>query len=139
MRIRGSITKGLLIALALSVIPAAAVSAQKITPGSICKVNKQKVTYQSKVYTCVKSGKKLVWNKGAIVVKPTPTPTPTPTHTPIPTPTPTVTPTPTRTRTPEITYKTTHTPTTEVKYKTRYNARITKKGNVQHIVNTKAI
>jgi hypothetical protein len=76
MRIRGSITKGLLIALALSVIPAAAVSAQKTTPGSICKVNKQKVTYQSKVYTCVKSGKKLVWNKGVAVIKPTPTPTP---------------------------------------------------------------
>jgi hypothetical protein len=71
MRIRGSITKGLLIALALSVIPAAAVSAQKITPGSICKVNKQKVTYQSKVYTCVKSGKKLVWNKGVAVPKKT--------------------------------------------------------------------
>jgi M6 family metalloprotease-like protein len=58
-----------------------------------------------KKYTCIKSGKKLVWNKGVAIPKPTATPTPTPTAigdpegaigaTPKPTPTPT--PTPTRT------------------------------------------
>jgi len=61
-------------------------------------------------YTCVKSGKKLVWNKGVKVVAaakpsvtptasptPTPTPTPTPSPTPVATPTPTPTPTPTKT------------------------------------------
>ena len=79
MRIRGSLTKGLLIALALTLIPVSAISAQKITPGFTCKVYKQKVTYQNKVFTCVKSGKKLVWSKGIAVKKPTPTPTPTPT------------------------------------------------------------
>ena len=99
MRIKGSIAKGLLIALALALMPIAATSAQKITPGSTCKVLKQKVTSQNKVYTCIKSGKKFIWNKGVIVVKPTPTPTPTPTAigdppgaiggTPTPTPTPT--------------------------------------------------
>ncbi len=58
-----------------------------------------------KKYTCVKSGTKLVWNKGVSVkaaakpdlnpvfkpVEPTPTPTPTPVATPTPTPTPTPT------------------------------------------------
>jgi len=54
-------------------------------------------------YTCVKSGKKLVWNKGVKVVvaaTPTPTPTVTATPTPMPSPTPTVTPTATPTTTP---------------------------------------
>ena len=98
MRIKGSIAKGLLFALALALVPIAATSAQKITPGSICKVLKQKVTSQNKVYTCIKSGKKFIWNKGVIVVKPTPTPTPTAIGDPpgaiggTPTPTPTPTP-----------------------------------------------
>jgi len=86
MRIRGSLTKGLLIALAVALIPVSAVSAQKITPGSTCKVLNQKVLYQNKTYTCIKSAKKLVWNKGVAIVKPTPTPTPTPTPAPTPTP-----------------------------------------------------
>jgi M6 family metalloprotease-like protein len=85
MRIKGSLAKGLLIALALTLIPDVAVSAQKITPGSACKFYKQKVTYQNKVFTCIKSGKKLVWSKGIAVKKPTPTATPTATPTPTPT------------------------------------------------------
>jgi hypothetical protein len=88
MRIRGSLASGLLISLALALIPVAAVSAQKITPGSACKVLNKKVVYQSKSYTCTKSGKKLTWNKGVAIKNPTPTPapTPTPTQDPIPTP-----------------------------------------------------
>ena len=81
MRIRGSHAKGLVVALILTLIPITAFSAQKITPGSTCKVYKQKVTNQNKVYTCIKSGKKLVWSKSVTVVKSTPTPTPTPTPT----------------------------------------------------------
>jgi M6 family metalloprotease-like protein len=84
MRIKGSLAKGLLIALAVALIPVSAVSAQKITPGSTCKVLKQKVVFQKKTYTCKKSGKKLVWNKGVAIKKPTPTPTPTPTPAPDP-------------------------------------------------------
>jgi len=76
LRFRGSLTKGLLIALAISLIPAVAISAQKVTAGSKCKVFKQKVNYLDKTYTCIKSGKYLVWNKGAAVVKPTPLQTP---------------------------------------------------------------
>ena len=79
MRIKGSLAKGLLVALILTLIPITAFSAQKITPGSTCKVFNQKVVYQNKTYTCTKAGKKLVWNKGVAVKKPTPTATPTPT------------------------------------------------------------
>jgi hypothetical protein len=110
MRFKGCLTKGLLVALILTLIPITAFSAQKITPGSTCKVYKQKVTNQNKVYTCIKSGKKLVWNKGVAVKKPTtstsPAPTLTVTATPKPTPSPTVTvtatpkPTPTPSPTP---------------------------------------
>ncbi len=78
MSIKGSVYKGILITLALTLIPTSAISAQKITSGSTCKVLNQKIVYLNKTYTCVKSGKKLVWNKGVLVVKPTPTPTPTP-------------------------------------------------------------
>jgi hypothetical protein len=87
--------KALLLALVLALIPVTAVSAQKITPGSACKSVNQKATYQKKTYTCIKSGKKLVWNKG--VAKATPAPAPTPSAAPTPTPTPTPSPTPTPT------------------------------------------
>jgi M6 family metalloprotease-like protein len=70
-----------------------------IKAGASCKKAGQTSTVAGKKYTCVKSGKKLVWNKGTAIAKPkpvaTPTPTPTPTATPTPTPTPTATPTPT--------------------------------------------
>ena len=66
MRFKGSINKGFLIALALTLIPTAAISVQKIIPGSACKIYQLKVAYQNKIYTCIKSGKKLVWNKGVI-------------------------------------------------------------------------
>ena len=67
MRIKGSLFNGLLLALVVALIPVVAVSAQKVTAGSACKVHKQKVTYQNKVYTCTKSGKKLIWDKGVVV------------------------------------------------------------------------
>jgi hypothetical protein len=97
MRINGNLYKGLVLALVLTLFPSIAFSAQKITPGATCKVLKQKVTYQKKIYTCTKSGKKLVWSKGVSLVNPTPTPSPTPK--PSPTPTPSLTPSPTPTAT----------------------------------------
>ena len=81
MRIKGSLARGLVAALVLTLVPLMAFSAQKVTPGSTCKVLNQKVVYQNKTYTCVKSGKKLVWNKGVAAKKPTPTPSPAPTVT----------------------------------------------------------
>ena len=77
MKIRGSLAKGLLIALAISLIPVSAVSAPKIISGGSCKVLNQKVVYQKKSYICIKTDKKLVWKKGLAAVKPTPTPTKT--------------------------------------------------------------
>lgn len=89
MRSRGAVAQGFLIAFLIALIPVVATSAPKITPGSTCKILKQKVTSQAMVYTCIKSGKKLVWSKGVLVTKPTPTPSPTPSPTPTPTSTPT--------------------------------------------------
>jgi hypothetical protein len=48
-----------------------------------------------KKYTCIKSGKKLVWDKGVAIATPVPAPTPTPTPTPTPVATPTQPPVPT--------------------------------------------
>ena len=78
---------------------------QAATPKAGAKCTKAGITATAagKKFTCIKSGTKLVWNKGVTVkaapkvdVKPVePTPTPTPTATPTPTPTATPTPTPT--------------------------------------------
>jgi hypothetical protein len=84
MRIKGSLSKGLLISLAIALIPVAAVSAPKVTPGSTCKILSQKIVYLNKTYTCVKSGKKLVWNKG-VVLKVAAKSTPSQSSMPIPT------------------------------------------------------
>ena len=70
MRIKGSLVTGAFLALSLALIPNNAVAAQKLTPGSPCKVLNQKVISQNKTHTCVESGKKLIWNKGVAVVKP---------------------------------------------------------------------
>jgi hypothetical protein len=82
---------GIFIAIALFAGPVTAVAAVKA--GDSCKKAGITATTNGKKFTCVKSGKKLVWNKGVAVVKPTPTPTPTTT----PEPTPTAIPTPTST------------------------------------------
>jgi len=50
-----------------------------VKAGSACKKVGIKSIVGSKTFTCIKSGKKLVWNKG-IAINPTPTPTPTPTQ-----------------------------------------------------------
>jgi len=102
VRIKASLFKGLLLALALALIPVVAVSAQKITAGDTCpKVGKIIIQSGTK-YFCVKKSGKLVWNKGVKVVVKTPpsvSPTPTPTVTPKPSPTPTPAPSPTSTPT----------------------------------------
>ena len=70
--------------------------------GAPCSKKNSTATSAGKKYTCILSGKKLVWNKGVAIPKPTPSPTkPTAIGDPIgavgstPMPTPTVTPTPT--------------------------------------------
>ena len=89
---------GSLIALALFLVPMNAIAAVKA--GDACKKVGTTATAGGKKYTCIKSGKKLVWNKGVAIAKPVPAATPTSTPTPAPSPTPEVTSTPTPTPTP---------------------------------------
>ena len=70
MQTKRILAKGVLFALAIAVIPAAVASAQNITPGSVCKVLNQKISFQNKSHTCIKSRKKLIWNQGVVQVKP---------------------------------------------------------------------
>lgn len=67
-----------------------------VKPGLACKKVGSTAIVGTFKYTCVKSGKKIVWNKGVRIPVAKPTPTPTPTLTPTPTPTPTPIPTPTQ-------------------------------------------
>lgn len=94
MHLKRSLAKGLLIALGFTLIPITAGAAENVTPSTACKVWKQKVVSQDKAYTCMKSGKKLIWNKGVAVVKPitTSTQAATTTSTVIATPTQAATP-----------------------------------------------
>lgn len=79
-------------ALFLVLIPIA--NSSSIAGTACTKLNSTKTVSNIK-YTCVKSGKKLVWNKGlAVALKPAPSPSPTPTpiqsSTPTPSPSPVV-------------------------------------------------
>jgi hypothetical protein len=98
------------IAVSLILLFTLATPVQAAAPKAGAKCNKAgtTATASGKKFTCVKSGKKLVWNKGVAVKaarKPSPNPVfkpvePTPTATP--TPSPTATPTPTPTPTPSV-------------------------------------
>lgn len=90
--------KGRLVAILLTLLFSAQISiassAIKPSPGATCTVlGKIQIIGKSK-YTCIKSGKKLIWKQSAITSKATPTPTPTPSPIPSITATPTPTPTP---------------------------------------------
>ena len=74
---------GLVAVLSLSLVTAQ-LSVAAVTPGSKCTKVGATSTYNGKKYTCVKSGKKLVWNKGVALPKPSPVATPTPSPTPTP-------------------------------------------------------
>ena len=73
--------------------------------GAKCTKAGTTATAGGKKFTCVKSGTKLVWNKGVAIKKPAPVATPTLTPTPEPTPTPSPSPVPTPTPTPTPTVK----------------------------------
>ncbi len=88
---------GLVAVLSLSLVTVQ-ISVAAVTPGSKCTKVGATSTYNGKKYTCVKSGKKLVWNKGVALPKPVPiaipTPSPIPTQTVAPVPTASATPAP---------------------------------------------
>jgi len=97
--------------LAIAVLLTLAGPVQAATPkaGAKCPKAGTTATASGKKFTCIKSGTKLVWNKGVAIKKPSPaataTPTPTPTPEPSPTPSPTLSPTPTPAPTPTPTLK----------------------------------
>lgn len=87
-----------LVALTVLVLVSSPLQASAaVKAGATCTKAGSTSTVKGIKYTCVKSGKKLVWNKGVKVVIANPTPSPTPTVTLTATPTPTPTPTPTKT------------------------------------------
>ena len=95
----------ILIALLLFAPLAPSISAAPPKAGAICSKSGLAKNYNGKRYTCIKSGKKLVWNKGVVIkvaaptpsatLSPSPTITSSPTSTPTPTPTSPPSPTPT--------------------------------------------
>ncbi len=101
MRRGGQVCIGVILLLIL----AAPVNAAAPKAGAKCTKKNSTATSSGKLFTCIQSGKKLVWNKGVLLPKPTPTPSPSsskPTaiadpigsvgSTTTPTPTPTVAP-----------------------------------------------
>jgi hypothetical protein len=95
----------LLLAFVLSLSLITAPSFAAVKAGAKCTKAGATATAGGKKFTCIKSGKKLVWNKGVVIkaapkpdlnpvfkpVEPKPMPTPTATSSPTPTPTPTPT------------------------------------------------
>ena len=93
-----------LLTVILALVSFESIATAAVRPGAKCSKQGQMSTTAGKKYTCVKSGSKLIWNKGISVkaaakpdlipiLKPTePTQTPTPVATASPSPTPAVTP-----------------------------------------------
>ncbi len=96
------------LSLAIVLLLTLAAPVQAATPKAGAKCNKAgtTATTSGKKFTCIKSGTKLLWNKGVVVKKPSPVATPTPIPSPAPTPEPTPTPTPAPTPTPTPTVPT---------------------------------
>jgi hypothetical protein len=78
---RGSLALALLISIALSPFSSAAAT---VKAGATCSKQNQTSVVLTVKYTCIKSGKKLIWSNGAslALAKPTPAPSPKPTPTP---------------------------------------------------------
>ena len=84
-----------LIVFGLLLVPTQLLNAATVKAGASCVKLGQNQIVNGYKYTCIKSGKKLVWNKGTAIPKASTLPTPTPSSTERlnPTPTPTATPT----------------------------------------------
>lgn len=82
----------LFIALLFSAPIAPSISATPPKAGAICSKAGVAKNYNGKKYICIKSGKKLVWNKGVVIKAPPSSSTPTPTLSATPSLAPTPTP-----------------------------------------------
>jgi hypothetical protein len=78
--VKKTLTLSISLVLFVSVLSPHAFASVK--PGTKCSAQGQTKNWQGKKYVCIKSGKKLVWNKGVTFAKPAATPTPIPTPTP---------------------------------------------------------
>jgi hypothetical protein len=74
MRRRGQIAIGVVLLLTL----ATPLNAAAPKAGAKCTKKNSTATSSGKLFTCIQSGKKLIWNKGVAIPKPTPTPSPSP-------------------------------------------------------------
>jgi len=81
---------GLAILLSLYIVTPLFPAEAAVKAGAACSKAGVKSVASGKTFTCIKSGKKFVWDKGVAVTKPTvvSTPSATPPATPTPTPTP---------------------------------------------------
>ena len=101
MRLRKFLVASLVSVLSFSSLSAA--SAANPKAGNSCSSIGKKQVHAGKTFTCVKSGKKLVWSKGVSLSIPKTTPSPSPTSStdlPVTTPSPSPSPTPTNSPTP---------------------------------------
>ena len=89
--------KGLVgfIAFSFLLVPTQFLNAATVKAGASCTKLGQSQIVNGYKFTCIKSGKKLVWDKGLAIKKPSPTISPIPTPSPTPTPSLTSTPSPT--------------------------------------------
>lgn len=76
-----------LVVVAVALIVITPISNAAVKAGATCNKLKSTTTVSGYKYTCIKSGKKLVWSKGVKVVSRAPKPTPTPKASATPTPT----------------------------------------------------
>ena len=74
-----------LIALLLLAPLTPSISATPPKAGAVCTKAGITKNYNGKKFTCIKSGKKLVWNNGVLIKQAAPLPTPSPSPTPTPT------------------------------------------------------
>jgi hypothetical protein len=68
----------LLLTFFLSIFASTVPAYSAVKSGASCKSVGQSTVSSGKKFTCVKSGKKLVWNKGVAIAKPAAAPTPSP-------------------------------------------------------------
>ena len=99
---------GLSLILSISLIPAYSSTAPKA--GAICSKQGTSKTHQGKKFTCIKSGKKLVWNRGVLINKALPVATPIPSSTSTPSTSPSTSPSASPSASPSPTASATNSP-----------------------------